>query len=126
MSTLTRTLTISALTTALAGSFGTAFAQSASTGNGSTGNPDPNATLGVVSPTDNSNRNVDNMDQGANAKPGAFSQEQEADATSQGPRTEPTPLELDHTPTAPATRGESARSNNSYGHSRTTPQSEAR
>lgn len=125
MSTLSRTLTISALTTALAGSFGTAFAQSASTGNGSTGNPDPNATLGVISPTDNSNRNVDNMDQGANTKPEALdgqSNDQAYDAT----RTEPTPLDLDHTPTMPATRGESARSNNSYGHSRTTPQSQAR
>lgn len=126
MNTLSRTLTISALTTALAGSFGTAFAQSGSTGNGSTGNPDPNATLGVISPTDNSNRNVDNMDNRANSKPEALSGQPNDDYAADGTRTEPAPLELDHTPTQPATRGESARSNNSYGHSRTTPQSQAR
>jgi hypothetical protein len=129
MRTLTRTLTISTLTAALAGGFGLAQAQSASTGNGSTGNPDPNATLGVTSPTDNSNPNVDRMRQPNRNIPGALQGEAgETDATKSyaEPRTEPGSMEFSQHPTDQATRGEAARSNNSYGNSRTTPQSEER
>lgn len=132
MNQLTRTLTLSALTAALVGGVGFAHAQSASTGNGSTGNPDPNATLGVSSPTDNSNRNVDNMDSRANSRvdratPGALNGEASDSNVNYGsPQVEPGNAEFTHTPSEPPTRGESAKSNNSYGNSRTTPQGEDR
>ncbi|RZL03969.1 MAG: hypothetical protein EOP36_02185 [Rubrivivax sp.] len=128
MSTLTRTLTISAITAALAGSFGFAQAQSASNGNGSTGNPDPNATLGISSPTDNSNRNVDSMRTRANRNtPGAFYGEAgDSNLSQDSLQAEPGSVEYSHDASEPPTRGESAKSNNSYGNSRTPLQGEER
>jgi len=130
MNKLTKTLTISAMTAALAGGFGFANAQSASTGNGSTGNPDPNATLGAPVPSDSptdAGRRMDSINEGVRDNtPGALTGEA-ADSNHSYGNTRPQPgFESTHELRQSPTRGESARSNNSYGNSRTTPQSENR
>lgn len=125
MSKLTKHLTLSAITLALAGGMGAAFAQSASTGNGSTGNPDPNATLGTPAPadtpTDETRADRENRNRVNDRNPGAYNGEA-ADNTFKRQRGEPQPgdLDMNHNASEPPTRGESARSNNSYGHSRDT------